>query len=485
MSAPRLWLALVLPRFALEALLRGASVSAPAAMITGPPGKAVILVCDRSAGLAGVRPGMKVGAALSLIPELKLIAREIDVEGRSLVGLCAWAEQFSPVINPVPPADDAVAGLRLEIGAGLVLFGGVSPMVARIRGSLAELGYSHYVAVAPNPSAAWLLALADSSTPVMNDRQLPPALCPLSLDVLGAGEKVLARLRSIGVRNLGQCRQLPRGGLARRLGPELLDRLDRAFGLRPDPVELYTPADEFSRRLYLPGEVGEREALLFAAKRLLRELGGQLAARDQAVQGLILRLTHVVGPDTRVDLVLSHPSLDMRECLALLAVRLEGVSLDRPVVEIGVEIDHAPRADRAQMDLFEAKVTPDEQWRQVLQRLRVKLGGKSVNTLHVEPDYRPERAWGYGHGDNLEDCTQNRPLWLLEAPECLPSKAGRPVLSGALTIVSGPERIESGWWDGHEVRRDYFIVENGLGQRFWVYHGPNRPRRWYLHGIFA
>ncbi len=481
----KLWLALVLPRFALEVLQRGTAAPAPAAIMTGSPGKAVILVCNRAADQAGIRPGQKVPAALSLWSELKLLARDTEAEARSLTGLCAWAEQFTPIVNPVPPIADAPAGLRLEIGASLTLFGGASPLATQIQESLSGLGYSHSVATAPNPSAAWLLALTASNTRITDRRQLAAALSPLPLAVLGMTEKALTRLHGIGVRNLGQCRQLPRGGLARRLGPELLDQLDRAFGDRPDPVELHTPADEFKRQLFLPGEVGEREALLFAVRRLLQELGGQLSARAKAVQGLVLRLTHVVGPDTRVDLALSHPSLDMRECLALLAVRLESIVLDRPVVEIGVEIDHTARADLPQMDLFESKLAPDEQWRQVVQRLQVKLGAKSVTALHVEPDYRPERAWGYGHGEDIEACAQKRPLWLLEAPQRLSSKAGRPLLKGALSIVSGPERIESGWWDGNDVRRDYFIVENGTGQRFWVYHGPSHPRRWYLHGIFA
>jgi protein ImuB len=68
-----------------------------------------------------------------------------------------------------------------------------------------------------------------------------------------------------------------------------------------------------------------------------------------------------------------------------------------------------------------------------------------------------------------------RPLWLLDAPRLL--------REGDLALLAGPERIESGWWDGGEVRRDYFIARIGEGSLVWVYR--ERERGWFLHGIFA
>ena len=48
----------------------------------------------------------------------------------------------------------------------------------------------------------------------------------------------------------------------------------------------------------------------------------------------------------------------------------------------------------------------------------------------------------------------------------------------------GPERIESGWWRGPEVRRDYFHVVTERGERFWMFRCL-RDGRWYVHGWFA
>ncbi len=47
----------------------------------------------------------------------------------------------------------------------------------------------------------------------------------------------------------------------------------------------------------------------------------------------------------------------------------------------------------------------------------------------------------------------------------------------------GPERIETGWWRGPTVCRDYWRVVTDGGQHFWVYRDLRRSR-WWLHGNF-
>jgi protein ImuB len=68
---------------------------------------------------------------------------------------------------------------------------------------------------------------------------------------------------------------------------------------------------------------------------------------------------------------------------------------------------------------------------------------------------------------------------------CFPAgfRAGGDHAGAAPALLAGPERIESGWWDGGEVRRDYFIARIGEGSLVWVYR--ERERGWFLHGIFA
>lgn len=77
-----------------------------------------------------------------------------------------------------------------------------------------------------------------------------------------------------------------------------------------------------------------------------------------------------------------------------------------------------------------------------------------------------------------------RPLWMLPVPIRLREAQGRPVFQGALQISRGPERIETGWWDGGDVRRDYYVAQNQRGVQLWIYRDL-RETRWYLHGLFG
>jgi len=58
-------------------------------------------------------------------------------------------------------------------------------------------------------------------------------------------------------------------------------------------------------------------------------------------------------------------------------------------------------------------------------------------------------------------------------------------LSSIPQITSGPERIESGWWDANDVQRDYYIVRTSNGADLWVYRDLARGGEWYLHGFWS
>jgi len=48
----------------------------------------------------------------------------------------------------------------------------------------------------------------------------------------------------------------------------------------------------------------------------------------------------------------------------------------------------------------------------------------------------------------------------------------------------GPERIETAWWRGPTVRRDYYVVDTETGARFWLFRRL-RGGGWFLHGLFG
>jgi protein ImuB len=77
-----------------------------------------------------------------------------------------------------------------------------------------------------------------------------------------------------------------------------------------------------------------------------------------------------------------------------------------------------------------------------------------------------------------------RPLWLLQSPRPLAEISEIPQYEGPLTLLTLPERIESGWWDGHDIVREYYVARNPAHALLWVYREP-RGSGWYLHGFFS
>jgi protein ImuB len=51
----------------------------------------------------------------------------------------------------------------------------------------------------------------------------------------------------------------------------------------------------------------------------------------------------------------------------------------------------------------------------------------------------------------------------------------------------GPERIETGWWDGPQIRRDYYRIELAGGTWWWIFRqlSSKTPAIWKLHGQFT
>jgi protein ImuB len=77
----------------------------------------------------------------------------------------------------------------------------------------------------------------------------------------------------------------------------------------------------------------------------------------------------------------------------------------------------------------------------------------------------------------------SQPPWLLPRPRPLRQRQGVPQYGGTLRLDGPPERIETGWWDGFDVARDYFVAHSPAGERLWVFR-DRRGGGWYLHGLF-
>jgi protein ImuB len=166
--------------------------------------------------------------------------------------------------------------------------------------------------------------------------------------------------------------------------------------------------------------------------------------------------------------------------MLLLRERLERLRLPAPVLHVQLDAPRMLAFEAGQEALFdddpgarEAPVTP------LLERLQARLGREAVRGLRGVEDHRPEYSWASGEPARAARCTPlpHRPVWLLPKP--------RRCRIDEYRLLAGPERIESGWWDGRDQRRDYFVVQDARGGLWWAYRAYKPAEGWYLHGVFA
>ncbi len=470
------WLALHFPQLPLDLL--GPVEGAPVAVAEPRGGRYCVALANAAARREGVVPGLTVAGARGLCARLQIRQRDPAGERAALERLAGWACQFSPQLALEPDA------LLLEVGRSRRLFGGLGPLLVRVREGLSGLGVHAVPFLAPTPEGALQLARAGEEGSVPDLGALKERLARLPLQRLPLGERERAVLRDAGLRTLGEVLALPRAGLGRRFGTGLGDWLDRLLGITPDPRPAFIPPEAYHGRLELAAEVERVEPLLFPARRLLGELGGFLLGRQLGTQRLDWVLHHADLLPTRFSLGLARLERDPGRFQALLRDRLERVSLPAAVREIELRVDSlAPLADRLQ-ELFGSRVR--EQGDALLERLRARLGPDAVKGLRLRADHRPERAFGLcAPGESgTELVFPERPLWLLAEPRKLPVRDGRPRWEGPLVLSGERERVETGWWDGGGIAREYFTARTARGERLWVYRDLVSGD-WFLQGLFG
>ena len=502
------------------------------------PGRSAVLVdgelvrlANASARAAGIAPGSTLVTALGIAGDLRHFDRDAAGERDRLHGLAEAASRYTPRVSLSEPD-----GLVLDARASLRLFGGAAILAAALAALFRRARHEARIAAAHTPAAALALARAgrasgieDSPDPGQVAARSLAALrdTPLECAEIEAGDA--ERLAAMGIRTLGQLLALPRDELGMRFGPALPDYLARLAGEAPDPRRSIIPRERFASSLHFVEPVSNAQTLLFPMRRLATDLGAWLRGRGLGSGGLRWRFQPLHGAGCEIEVRFAAPRIDPRGMLDLSRLRLEGVALPEEVTSLHLSaLDLAPRASEPG-ELFgvppgvagagvrgaRAFASPAA----LVERLAARLGGDALRGLSNAGDHRPERAWssrapvlethrpepgaaaearapagaglgadagvgigvdtGTGTGTGA-DAGAGRPLWLLDPPP--------PVDAGRFRLLSGPERIECGWWDEDRVARDYFVAVRQDGAQCWLYRcreADPDPGRWFLHGYFA
>jgi protein ImuB len=193
---------------------------------------------------------------------------------------------------------------------------------------------------------------------------------------------------------------------------------------------------------------------------------------------------HLHRPATVERFDLLEPAHERERFLHLIEDRLERRALPVPALALRVRSGVLSPLELNGADLFERQPL-EERLKVLLERLRERFGADAVFGLRTVAEHRPEKSWAREvelerRARHADAQGQPRPLWLFEQPIALPPEVQR----ASLRLDAGPERIESGWWDGQDVSRDYYTAISTRGQRLWVFR-DRRTRSWFVHGLFG
>lgn len=488
----RLWIAVYLTQPSLDALNPlWSDEAAPAVAVLDH--EQVVAVTPEARRL-GVRPGMRKKSAGAVAPHASFIQRDAEREQQLLKAASLAMLQYTPDVAFGPEAS-----LLLEVGPSLRAFGGPASLCRRIRRSMGELGCQSRLGMAPTALGAWLLAARATPGPrrVLRLPALVRNLGNIPCTLLPAARPHREWLEGIGCRTLAALLRLPRAGMQRRCGPDLLRSIDQAYGHHPEVFEWIRPPLDFSARIELLARIEHAPAVLTVARRLIQQLAGWLNAVQAAVCAVVLVLEHERGrharPPTRLSIAPADPEWQPDHLLHLLKEHLGRLSLQAPVIAVGLQTDRLAPREPAPDDLFiEPGGEPAREGR-LLDLLTARLGPGQVLAARPQADHRPEAAnrWlpalgPFRSAATAENFSAERPFWLLQRPIPLVMREHRPYYGTSLRILRGPERIEAGWWDGSPISRDYFVAESEDKIRYWIYLDRSlKEPRWYLHGLYA
>jgi protein ImuB len=489
-----LWLCIRFPELPLHAVASPHSI--PAAVFTDQQGTALVYACNVKAEDAGITRGMSINSALVLLPALDIRQRQLTAEERLLQALANWALNYTPVVSV-----DITGMLLLEIRGSLHLFGCIRSLRTRLSSELHSWGHRTVMASAPMAKAACWLARANVPIDCTALYELSGVLRNLPLACLDWPVSVQRQLLQMGVRSLGDCMRLPRDGFARRIGQAYLQDLDQGFGRYPELLHYYRAPETFHTRLELVADILAVDDIWPAMEELFIRLSVFLLQRQMGTQQVQVQLFHHGCEPTAFVITVREICTSITHLVELCRLQLHRLMIPAPVTALSLRASIAVVQNTSADDLLrkiplgavvgERDKVSYERVIRFIEQARARLGSHRVYGLNVVAEHRPEYAWS-----KAEPCSnhmspvpgelinRSRPLWLRAQPLRLKTRCNEPVHYGGIIPLGDVERIESGWWDGRDIRRDYYKAVNHHGVRLWIYQDC-RNSAWYLHGLFA
>lgn len=502
-----------------------------AATVKGGPH---VTALNEAAEAAGLVRGETLADARVKIASLQMRAADPEADNVALRRLALWATRYTPTASlwrrEAWNADAGIDGFFLDIEGAAHLFGGEQALIADLAARLSRFGLPARLAVAGTPGAAWALSRFHTAPLcVLPAGREAEALCTLPVEALRLDAGTCVTLRRLGFKTIGGIMEKPRAPFAARFAAELLLRLDQALGRSDEPLVPVAPPPLYHGLHYWLDPVTHRQAIIARIERVMGTLVPLLTRDGVGARCLTLRLYGVDGTVRSLAIGLTQPSRDPVHVARLFDLKLEALDvLDETgfgfeALDLAVSTAEPMPARQTEL-VASADHDRAERCAALIDALRQRLGPHHVKRIEPVASHLPERAEAQmpftrqaGSGAAAQTAiwvepellSGPRPLLLL--PQAEPTEVTALVPDGPprrfcwrgvtydVRGAQGPERIAAEWWrkpqaeapqKKPEPTRDYYLVEDADGRRFWLYREGLYERettaaRWFVHGLFA
>ena len=463
-------------------------------------GRKVITAATAMAEKFGVVPGMTVADCKVIAPDLEVFDGTPGRNEKLLKGLAEWCLRFTPFI-----AIDLPDGLLLDVTGCAYFRGGERAFLKELVERLGAIGYDVRPGMADTIGCAWGVARCAPKGLIVAEGGHRNALIPLPPSALRLPGDLLIKLHNLGLYTIGSFIHMPKAVIRRRFGKDMVLRLYQALGQED---EFLLPLQEpmvFSERLAFLEPIKTRLAIDTALHTLLETLCRRLYVDGKGLRVAILTYYRIDGKKASIEVGTNHPTHRSTHIFKLFEIKLDQIA---PGLGIELFVLDAPKTEPVadkQSDLWGGKKgLDDEDVVELLDRVAGRIGNNSINRYLPAEHFWPERS--AETGNDIADKPQSdwrtdkpRPMQLIDPPEKVAAIALTPDYppkqfiyknkQHVIVNADGPERIEREWWLDPGEHRDYYIVEDENGGRYWLFrsghYDPAQPQHWFIHGYFA
>lgn len=462
-------------------------------------GRVTITATSPLASKQGISKGMALADARAVMPDIGTFE---DKPGRSenlLKKLALWCIRFAPVV-----AVDQSEGIILDMSGCAHLWGGEEAYRSNILSKINSLGYHCGGAISSTVGTAWAIARFGKDGFIVPAQKEPEFLFPLPPQALRLDPLTIARLQKLGLTTIGRFIQMPRSALRRRFGADMLLKLGQALGTEKEAITPVIVIPPYQERLPCMEPIRTATGIQIAIETLLESLCKRLSSEGLGVRSAILKCYRLDGKMISAEIGTSRSTAKTAHLLKLFALKIPGIE-----PKLGIELFTMEAVKTEPVDLFQEKLwnggagLQHKGLAELLDRISGKIPGASIRRYLPQAHYWPERSIrpSVSLNEPIEMPWRSgrpRPVQLLPRPETIAVTAPIPDYppmnfryKGRLHQVKradGPERIEREWWIDQGEHRDYYVIEDEKGRRYWLFrsgHYDKEGTEWFIHGFFA